>query len=36
LNYIKKNPQNSLEVIEFCVYDDRTAGYFKKEFDKIN
>jgi O-acetyl-ADP-ribose deacetylase (regulator of RNase III) len=36
LNYIKKNPQNSLEVIEFCVYDDLTVGYFKKEFDKIS
>jgi O-acetyl-ADP-ribose deacetylase (regulator of RNase III) len=36
LNYIKKNPQNNLEVIEFCAYDDLTVGYFKKEFDKIS
>jgi O-acetyl-ADP-ribose deacetylase (regulator of RNase III) len=36
LNYIKKNPKTSLELIEFCVYDDLTLGYFKKEFDKIS
>lgn len=36
LNYIKENPKNSLELIEFCVYDDLTMGYFKKELDKIS
>jgi len=36
LNFIKKNPKNSLEVIEFCAYDKLTAGYFRKEFDKIS
>lgn len=36
LNYIKENPKASLESIEFCVYDDLTTGYFKKEFDKIS
>lgn len=35
-NYIKENPKSSLERIEFCVYDDLTMGYFKKEFDKIS
>jgi O-acetyl-ADP-ribose deacetylase (regulator of RNase III) len=35
LHYIKENPETSLEVIEFCVFDDQTAGYFKKEFEKI-
>lgn len=33
--YIQEYPENSLEVIEFCVFDDQTAGYFKKEFEKI-
>jgi O-acetyl-ADP-ribose deacetylase (regulator of RNase III) len=33
--YINKNPDSSLDLIEFCVYDDTTAGYFKNEFDKI-
>lgn len=36
LNYIKENQESSLELIEFCVYDDLTMGYFKKEFDKIS
>lgn len=36
LNYIKENPKSSLELIEFCVYDDLTMEYFKKEFDKIS
>lgn len=35
LNYLKENPEASLEVIEFCVYDDGTVGHFKKEFDKV-
>jgi len=36
LNYIKENPKSSLELIEFCVYDDLTTGHFKKEFAKIS
>jgi O-acetyl-ADP-ribose deacetylase (regulator of RNase III) len=35
LNYLKENPKSSLEIIEFCVYDDLTMGYFRKEFEKI-
>jgi len=35
IHYIEENPGSSLELIEFCVYDDMTLGYFKKEFDKI-
>jgi O-acetyl-ADP-ribose deacetylase len=35
LHYIKEHSETSLEVIEFCVFDDQTAGYFKKEFEKI-
>ena len=26
--------ETSLEVVEFCVFDDDTAGHFKREFDK--
>lgn len=33
--YLKENPKTSLEVIEFCIYDDVTLGYFRKEFGKI-
>ncbi len=35
VNYIKENPGSLLELIEFCVYDDLTVGYFKKEFEQI-
>lgn len=35
VEYINKNPESSLNLIEFCVYDDSTAGYFKNEFEKI-
>jgi O-acetyl-ADP-ribose deacetylase (regulator of RNase III) len=34
INYIKAHPDDSLELIEFCIYDDLTVGYFKKEFEK--
>jgi len=36
LNHIRMNPRSSLQLIEFCVYDNLTMGYFKREFDKIN
>ncbi len=35
VEYINKNPDCSLDLIEFCVYDDTTATYFKNEFEKI-
>jgi O-acetyl-ADP-ribose deacetylase (regulator of RNase III) len=33
--YLKENRKTSLEVVEFCIYDDLTLGHFKKEFGKI-
>jgi O-acetyl-ADP-ribose deacetylase len=33
--YLKENPETSLEVVEFCIYDDLTLGYFEKEIEKI-
>jgi O-acetyl-ADP-ribose deacetylase (regulator of RNase III) len=36
LNYIEKNSKSSLQIIEFCIYDDLTKEYFQREFDKIN
>jgi len=36
VRYIKENEDSSLEIIEFCIHDDVTLGYFKKEFDKAN
>ncbi|HXX54375.1 MAG TPA: macro domain-containing protein [Thermodesulfovibrionales bacterium] len=36
LRYIKETPETSLELIEFCVHDDLTAGYFRAEFEKLS
>jgi len=30
-----KTQKTSLEVIEFCVYDDNTMEHFKREFEKL-
>ncbi len=36
LDYLSNDsPGTSLDLIEFCVYDDLTLGYFKKEMEKI-
>ena len=31
-DFLRKNPESSIEIIEFCIYDDLTLGYFKNEF----
>ena len=33
--YLKEHPKTSIEVIEFCIYDDLTLEHFKREFAKI-
>ncbi|RMG73490.1 MAG: macro domain-containing protein [Nitrospirae bacterium] len=33
--YLEENPDTSLEVVEFCIYDDETLVHFKKEFDRL-
>jgi O-acetyl-ADP-ribose deacetylase (regulator of RNase III) len=35
LKYIRENPHSSIEIIEFCIYDDLTIGYFQNEFQGI-
>ncbi len=30
-----KTQKSSLEVVEFCVYDDNTMEYFKREFERL-
>jgi O-acetyl-ADP-ribose deacetylase (regulator of RNase III) len=32
--YLGDNPSSSLEVVEFCVFDDDTAGFFRAEFGR--
>jgi O-acetyl-ADP-ribose deacetylase (regulator of RNase III) len=34
-SYLDENPSSSLDEVEFCVFDDETAGYFKREFDAM-
>ncbi len=33
--YLQENPDTSLEVVEFCIFDDETLGHFKREFDAL-
>lgn len=33
--FLKTETGSSLRVIEFCIYDDLTMGYFKKEFEDL-
>ena len=33
--YLRKNQGSSLEVVEFCVYDDETARHFRNEFNTL-
>jgi O-acetyl-ADP-ribose deacetylase len=35
LAFLKKQIDSSLQLIEFCIYDDLTLGYFKKEFEDL-
>lgn len=34
-DYLKKNHKSSLEIVEFCVYDDNTMEHFKREFERL-
>jgi O-acetyl-ADP-ribose deacetylase len=35
LDFLKTRLESTLELIEFCIYDNLTLGYFKKEFDHL-
>ena len=35
VNFIRKNPQSSLEIIEFCVYGEDTFSYFSKQLELL-
>jgi O-acetyl-ADP-ribose deacetylase (regulator of RNase III) len=35
-NYLQNNPINSIEVIEFCVFDEKTVQFFKRELDLLD
>jgi len=36
LNFLQKNQETSLQIIEFCIFDEETLAHFRHEFDKIN
>jgi O-acetyl-ADP-ribose deacetylase (regulator of RNase III) len=33
--FLKENKESSLDTVEFCIRDDATLDYFKKEFQKL-
>ncbi len=33
--FLKSNPSNTLQLIEFCIVDQEAFGYFKREIDSI-
>lgn len=34
-NFLRDKSSASLGVVEFCIFDEKTLGYFKQEFDKL-
>jgi O-acetyl-ADP-ribose deacetylase (regulator of RNase III) len=34
-SFLGNNKESSLDLIEFCIYDDVTLGHFRKEFEKL-
>lgn len=33
--FLEEHKDTSLEIVEFCIFDDLTRGYFEQEFDKL-
>jgi hypothetical protein len=33
--FLRDDPKTSLEVVEFCIFDEETLGHFKREFDGL-
>jgi O-acetyl-ADP-ribose deacetylase (regulator of RNase III) len=33
--YLKKNKESSLDMVEFCVFDENTAEHFRREFSAL-
>lgn len=33
--FLKENKETSLHTVEFCIFDDTTLSYFKKEFENV-
>jgi O-acetyl-ADP-ribose deacetylase (regulator of RNase III) len=36
VSFLKEHEGGSLDLVEFCIYDDITLAHFKKEFDRLS
>jgi O-acetyl-ADP-ribose deacetylase (regulator of RNase III) len=34
--FLKENKETTLHIVEFCIFDDTTLSYFKKEFENVS
>ena len=34
-SFLEENLDSSIEIVEFCIFDDETLGYFRREFDSL-
>lgn len=34
-SFLEENQDTPIEIVEFCIFDDETLRYFRKEFDKL-
>lgn|SRR5574337_90091 len=35
VHFLQDKPESSLELVEFCIFDQEAYGFFKKELDKL-
>jgi O-acetyl-ADP-ribose deacetylase (regulator of RNase III) len=35
VKFLREHPENSIEFVEFCVFDDNTSKFFENEFNNI-
>lgn len=36
VSYLREHSDSSLKIVEFCIFDDLTLGFFRKEFEGIS
>ena len=34
-SFLEENLDSSIEIVEFCIFDDETLGHFRREFDSL-
>jgi len=35
VKFVQMNQSSSLQIIEFCIFDEETLAHFQSEFDKL-